>query len=159
MKFKIGIGYDIHRLVPGRKLVLGGITIEHSKGLLAHSDGDVLIHAISDAILGALALPNIGEAFPNSEAWTKDIDSKEILRYAKGKMINFNCEISNLDATIIAQEPQLARHITSMRSSLAEILDLETDSIGLKATSSEGLGEIGHGAAIAAIANVIIFSR
>jgi 2-C-methyl-D-erythritol 2,4-cyclodiphosphate synthase len=158
-KIKIGIGYDIHRLVPGRKLILGGIEIEHRRGLLGHSDGDVLTHAIADAILGALGLPNIGETFPNSEAWTKDLDSKEILKYAKSMLTEFNYEISNIDTTIIAEEPQLSRHINGMRSSIAEVLELEIGSIGLKATTNEGLGAIGSGEAIAAIANVIIISQ
>lgn len=158
VKIKIGTGYDIHRLGLGRKLFLGGIEIEHGKGLVGHSDADVLIHAIADAILGALGLPNIGEAFPDKETWTKDISSRIILEYANGKVLENGYTISNVDGVIVAQEPKLSPHLWRMRSSIGEMLAMEVGDIGLKATTNEGLGPIGNGEAIAAIANVLLLS-
>jgi 2-C-methyl-D-erythritol 2,4-cyclodiphosphate synthase len=158
MKIKIGTGYDIHRLVSGRKLILGGIEVPHGRGLLGHSDGDVLIHAIADAILGALGLHDIGEAFPDTAPWTEGMDSKKILEYSLKKVEEGRYAISNVDAVLIAEEPKLSAHILEIRSSIAAALNVEIANIGLKATTNEGLGPIGRGEAIAAIANVLIFA-
>jgi 2-C-methyl-D-erythritol 2,4-cyclodiphosphate synthase len=157
-KIKIGLGYDIHRLVVGRKLIIGGVEIEHHKGLQGHSDADVLIHAISDAILGALGKQNIGVIFPDTAEWTKDLNSKKILEYAWDRMNESNYRISNIDAIIIAQEPKLTPYLEKMRYVIAEILQMSPADVGLKATTNEGLGEIGQCEAIAVIANVLMVS-
>ncbi|MDR1433316.1 MAG: 2-C-methyl-D-erythritol 2,4-cyclodiphosphate synthase [Puniceicoccales bacterium] len=159
VKIKIGIGYDIHRLDFGRKLILGGVEIEYARGLVGHSDADALSHAIADAILGALGLPNIGEVFPDTEAWTEGIASGVILDYAREKICEHNFTISNIDAVIIAQEPKLSGYLQQMRSSIGEVLAVQAENIGLKATTNEGFGAIGNGEAIAAIANVLLMSR
>ncbi|MDR2737341.1 MAG: 2-C-methyl-D-erythritol 2,4-cyclodiphosphate synthase [Puniceicoccales bacterium] len=156
MKIRIGAGYDIHRLVKGRKLILGGVEISHHSGLLGHSDADVLTHAISDAILGALGLPNIGEIFPDTEIWTENMESKTILLYARNKLEELSYTISNLDAVIIAQEPKLSPHIEKMRLSISSTLGMAVGDVGLKAVTNERIGEIGHGDAIAAMANALI---
>ncbi|MDR1891301.1 MAG: 2-C-methyl-D-erythritol 2,4-cyclodiphosphate synthase [Puniceicoccales bacterium] len=159
MKIKVGIGYDIHRLAIGRQLILGGVTIDFHKGLLGHSDADVVIHAISDALLGALGLPNIGEVFPDTEAWTKDFDSRKILEYAHNMVIERCYKISNIDIVIIAQEPKLSPHLNKIRESIAAILQINGEDIGLKATTNEGIGAIGAGEAIASIANAILIAN
>jgi 2-C-methyl-D-erythritol 2,4-cyclodiphosphate synthase len=156
MSLKIGIGSDIHRLVPGRRLVLGGIEIAHDRGLLGHSDADVVIHAIADAILGALALPNIGEMFPDTAAWTKDLDSKKILARVVEKLEKGGYAIANVDAVIIAEAPKLSPHLDAMRHSLAEILKIQPIAVGLKATTNDGLGSIGRGEGIATMATVLL---
>jgi 2-C-methyl-D-erythritol 2,4-cyclodiphosphate synthase len=143
----------------GRKLILGGVEIDHHSGLLGHSDADVLIHAISDAILGALALPNIGEIFPDTEAWTDGLDSKKILRYVGSKLEEQKYHISNLDAVLIAQEPKLSPHIAKMRHSISSMLGIAAENIGIKATTNEHIGPIGRGEAIAAMANALILSN
>jgi 2-C-methyl-D-erythritol 2,4-cyclodiphosphate synthase len=158
VKVRIGIGYDVHRLVDGRRLVLGGVEIAHGRGLLGHSDGDVLIHAISDAILGALALPNIGEAFPNTAKWTDAMDSRKILEYAIGRMAKQGYALSNVDSVLIAQNPKLSPHIAKIRQSIAQIAKVDIGDVGVKATTNEELDSIGSGLAIAAIANVVVVS-
>jgi 2-C-methyl-D-erythritol 2,4-cyclodiphosphate synthase len=158
VKIKIGIGYDVHRLVDGRPLILGGVIIDSYKGLLGHSDADVLMHAISDALLGALGLPNIGEIFPNTEAWTQNLDSRKILKYAYGMANRMGYNISNVDAVIIAHEPKLSPYINKIRESIASILLIDIEDVGIKATTNEGLGLIGSGEAIASIANIILVS-
>jgi 2-C-methyl-D-erythritol 2,4-cyclodiphosphate synthase len=158
VKIKVGIGYDIHRLVVGRKLILGGVPIDFHKGLLGHSDADVLIHAIADALLGALGLPNIGQIFPNTETWTQELDSKKILKYAHGMISRMGYKISNMDIIIIAQKPELSPYIDKIRESIASILLLDGEDIGLKATTHERLGSIGSGKAIASFASTILIS-
>ena len=158
MNARIGNGYDIHRLVPGRKLVLGGIDIESELGLLGHSDADVVLHALSDAILGALALPDIGVHFPDSDPKNKDLDSKKILLFANGKLRERHFKISNLDITIIAEAPTLFPLIEKMKTSIGEILAIQKSQIGIKATTNEGLGDIGQKQAIAALATVLLLA-
>ncbi|MDR1173812.1 MAG: 2-C-methyl-D-erythritol 2,4-cyclodiphosphate synthase [Puniceicoccales bacterium] len=158
VKIKVGIGYDIHRLVPGRKLILGGVMIDFHKGLLGHSDADVLIHAIADALLGALGLPNIGQVFPDTETWTQGLDSKKILKYAQGMIDRMGYKISNIDVVIIAQEPKLSPYLDKIRKSIASILLINMEDIGLKAATNEWLGPIGSGESIASIANTILIS-
>jgi 2-C-methyl-D-erythritol 2,4-cyclodiphosphate synthase len=150
MELRIGNGYDIHRLSFGRKLLLGGIEIPSNKGLLGHSDGDCVCHSIADALLGALALPNIGQFFPNRDPKIKGMDSKQILKTIyEREILSRSYLIINIDTTIIAQEPKLAPHIESMRTTLSGILNVSRDCIGLKATTNEGLDSIGRREAIA----------
>ncbi|MDR2200970.1 MAG: 2-C-methyl-D-erythritol 2,4-cyclodiphosphate synthase [Puniceicoccales bacterium] len=149
MELRIGNGYDIHRLDYGRKLILGGIEIPFAKGLVGHSDADCLCHSIGDALLGALALPNIGEIFPPTDPHTEGIRSTEILATIYGEIYSRSYRIVNVDSTIIAQEPKLTPHIPSMRNLLAEILGINGSALGIKATSNEGLDAIGKLEAIA----------
>jgi 2-C-methyl-D-erythritol 2,4-cyclodiphosphate synthase len=159
VKIKIGIGNDIHQLVAGLKLILGGVAIDFHKGLLGHSDADVLIHAMADALLGALGLPNIGQVFPDAETWTKDLDSRKILKYAHDMVNKMGYTISNIDTVVIAQEPKLSPYFNKIRESIASILLVNIEDIGLKATTHERLGPIGFGQAIASISNTILISN
>lgn len=154
--FRIGFGYDVHRLSEGRKLVLGGVTVPHAKGLLGHSDADVLIHAIIDALLGALALGDIGQLFPDHDASFKDIDSRILLRQAYGRVLQAGYRLNNLDSTICAQEPRLAPFIPAMREILALDLQSEISAISVKATTEEGLGISGSREGITASATVLL---
>lgn len=147
---RIGHGYDVHRLVEGRKLILGGVDIPWEKGLLGHSDADVLTHAVMDSILGALGLGDIGKHFPDSDAAFKDADSVGMLRECAAMMKQRGCTLGNLDATIIAQRPKLASYLDAMREKLAAALETEPDRLNLKATTEEGLGFTGIGEGIAA---------
>ena len=153
---RIGHGYDIHRLGEGRALILGGVTIPHSKGLIGHSDSDCLTHAMAEAILGGAGLPDIGHFFPDSDPACKGMDSQEILRRAKREAGSIGYEIANIDATVIAEEPRLGPYIEAMKNVLSNTLDLTQDYIGIKATTSEGTGEIGRGGAIAAYAVALL---
>ncbi|WP_138159189.1 2-C-methyl-D-erythritol 2,4-cyclodiphosphate synthase [Peptoniphilus catoniae] len=153
---RIGIGYDVHKLVKGRKLFIGGIEINHSMGLLGHSDADVLIHAIMDAILGALALGDIGKLFPDTDNTYKDIDSKILLKKVYEIMSNKGYRISNLDTIVVAQEPKLKDYIDIMREKLAEILNTSVDNVSVKATTTEKLGFEGREEGISAHAVVIL---
>jgi len=155
---RIGQGYDVHKLVSDRKLILGGVEIEHSTGLLGHSDADVLLHAITDAILGALALGDIGNWFPDNDQQYKGADSIELLKTVINSEELSEWEISNLDATIMAQQPKLAPHITVMRRNIAKALNCEIDQVSIKATTTEKLGFCGREEGIAASA-VILLSR
>ncbi|MGA2543399.1 MAG: 2-C-methyl-D-erythritol 2,4-cyclodiphosphate synthase [Verrucomicrobiota bacterium] len=148
----VGIGYDVHPLVEGRQLILGGVSIPHPKGLDGHSDADVLMHAICDAILGALGQGDIGTFFPNSDPRWKDAPSKVFLHEAARQVRFHNGRIINVDATIIAQQPKLMPHIAAMKSNLAEALGIHFKKIGLKATTNEHLGFIGREEGIAALA-------
>ncbi|MDR0678401.1 MAG: 2-C-methyl-D-erythritol 2,4-cyclodiphosphate synthase [Holosporaceae bacterium] len=144
MKLRIGHGYDIHRLVEGRILILGGIKIPFERGLFGHSDADCLCHAITDALLGALALPDIGQFYPDTDEKTAGIDSTKILQNIyENEILCRGYKIENIDCTIIAQEPQLASYIHLMRSNLAKLLQLSKDQVGIKATTNEGLDAIG----------------
>jgi 2-C-methyl-D-erythritol 2,4-cyclodiphosphate synthase len=150
MELRIGNGYDIHRLVFGRKLILGGVEIPFERGLLGHSDGDCLCHAMADALLGALALPNIGQFFPNGDPQLRGIDSAQMLKTIyEREILPRSYRIVNTDSTIIAQKPHLATHLGTMRRTLGEVLGLNGDRIGIKATTNEVLDAIGKGEAIA----------
>ena len=154
--YRVGIGYDIHRLAKGRKLFLGGVTITHSKGLLGHSDADVLLHAICDALLGAAGLGDIGEHFPDREIKYKDIRStvllKEVLRLLKGK----HFKPVNLDTILIIERPKIAPYKSKIEKSIARLLDISQKAISLKATTAEGIGDIGRSKAIAAWCSVLL---
>lgn len=141
---RIGNGYDVHKLVEGRKLVLGGIEIPHIKGVLGHSDGDVLIHAIMDAILGALALGDIGKHFPDTDMKYEGIDSKILLKKVYEIMTDKGYKIGNLDSIIVAQKPKLKDYIDSMRKTIADILHVEVENVSVKATTEEKLGFTGE---------------
>ncbi|HZX11063.1 MAG TPA: 2-C-methyl-D-erythritol 2,4-cyclodiphosphate synthase [Acidobacteriota bacterium] len=156
MKIKIGIGYDIHKLVKGEKLYLGGIHIPFSKGLLGHSDGDSLIHALADALLGALGKGDIGTFFPDTDPKYKNISSRIILQDVMEKVRSQGYEISNIDSIIIAEKPKMEPHIPEMKKILCPILGIHSDGLGIKAKTKEGFGEIGRGTAIAAWAAVIL---
>lgn len=147
---RIGIGYDVHKLVEGRDLIMGGVTIPYEKGLLGHSDADVLLHAIMDALLGAAALGDIGKHFPDTDPQYKGASSMELLEQV-GRLIEEELYvISNIDATIIAQRPKMAPHIETMRANVAKALHLEKSQINIKATTEEGLGFTGSGEGISA---------
>ncbi len=153
---KIGLGYDIHRLVKGKKLFLGGIEIPFKKGLLAHSDGDVILHAVSDAILGALGKGDIGEHFPNTNKIFKGIKSSLILAKVFDFVKTSGLKISNLDVTLIAQEPKISLYKNKMKKNISGILKVTPDKINIKATTNENIGLIGKGKAIAALAVVLL---
>ena len=145
---RVGIGYDVHRLVAGRKLILGGVDIPCELGLLGHSDADVLLHAIMDALLGAAALGDIGKHFPDADEKYKGISSLELLRQV-AKLLEDNLYlISNIDATIIAQKPKMSEHIDEMRQNIADALQLSMEQVNIKATTEEGLGFTGRGEGI-----------
>ena len=156
MSIRIGTGYDIHRLVPDRKLILGGIEVEHELGLLGHSDADVLIHAIIDALLGAAALGDIGTYFPDTSNEYKDADSAVLLRETADLLINAGYEIVNIDSSLICQKPKLAPYIRRMRQNLADILGIDISEISIKAKTNEKLDSVGRGEAIAALTAVLI---
>ena len=147
---RIGHGYDVHRLVEGRALILGGVNIPFEKGLLGHSDADVLTHAVMDALLGAAALGDIGQHFPDSDPAYKGADSLALARKVAMLLQAKNCRVENVDATILAQAPKLAPHIPQMRKNLALALGLPVDAVSVKATTEEGLGFTGSGEGIAA---------
>jgi len=153
---RIGHGYDVHRLVDGRPLMLGGIHIPHSQGLLGHSDGDVVLHAICDAILGALALGDIGQQFPDTDERYTGIDSAELLRVVHGRLRATGWGIGNLDVTICAERPRIAPHGVVMRARIAELLGVPAGCVSVKAKTNEGLDAVGRGEAIAATAVVLI---
>lgn len=147
-----GIGYDVHRLAAGRPLILGGVEIDHALGLEGHSDADVLSHAIADAVLGAAGQPDIGHFFPNTDERFRGISSLEILRRVREIAAAHVSEIVNVDATVIAEAPKLAPHIPAMKERIAAALSLPAERVGLKATTNEGLGFLGRGEGIAAMA-------
>ena len=153
---RIGHGYDVHRLVEGRRLILGGVEIPWEKGLLGHSDADVLTHALMDALLGAAALGDIGKLFPDKHPAYEGADSVELLRKVTALLREQGYRIANVDCTVIAQRPRLAPHIPEMRRRLAEAMELETDRVSVKATTEEGLGFTGEGLGIAAHAVALI---
>lgn len=155
---RIGHGYDVHRLVEGRPLIIGGVDIPWDKGLLGHSDADVLLHAIADAILGALALGDIGKHFPDSDPAYKGADSRLLLREVISIATTTGYRVGNLDTTIIAQQPKLAPHIESMRAAIADICQAPIGSISVKATTEEGLGFSGRQEGIAAHAVVALYT-
>lgn len=156
---RVGIGYDVHQLVVGRPLILGGIVIPHHLGLLGHSDADVLTHAIMDAILGALGKGDIGKHFPDTASRYKDISSIELLKQVKALMDESNYEIGNLDATIVAQKPKLAPYIDAMRRLISETLACGIENVNIKATTTERLGFEGQELGISSQAVVLLQSR
>jgi 2-C-methyl-D-erythritol 2,4-cyclodiphosphate synthase len=149
---RAGIGYDIHRLAADRRLVLGGVAIEHPTGCTGHSDGDVLLHALMDALLGAANLGDIGRHFPSDDPAYAGARSTELMRKVGGLVRERGLSITSLDATVIAQEPRLAPHVQAMRDTIAKALDIGVDRVSVKATTNDGLGLVGAGEAIAALA-------
>ena len=150
------MGYDVHRLTEDRKLVLGGVEIPYEKGLLGHSDADVLLHAVMDALLGAAALGDIGKYFPDTDPAYKGISSILLLKHVGGLLRSNGWKIGNIDATVIAQRPKLAPYIRNMCENIAEALDIDIDQINVKATTEEGLGFTGEGLGIASNAICIV---
>ena len=146
---RVGIGFDAHRLVDGRRLVLGGLPIEHGRGLEGHSDGDAVLHALADALLGAVAAPDIGSLFPSTDPQWAGASSDRFVREACRIVASRGLRVEHVDLVIIAAEPRLAPHVDSMRARLAEILGIEPDSVGLKATTTDGMGFTGRGEGIA----------
>ena len=147
---RVGLGYDVHKLVEGRKLIIGGVDIPHEKGLLGHSDADVLIHAVMDSILGALALGDIGKHFPDTDEKYKGADSMKLLEFVYNLINEKGYNIGNIDCTIIAQSPKMAPHIQNMRENIAKTLNTSIENINVKATTEEGLGFTGAKEGIAA---------
>ncbi len=156
MNIRVGFGYDVHQLVEGRELWLGGIRIEHSLGLLGHSDADVLLHAVCDAILGAANMRDIGYHFPDTSSETLNIDSKVILRKTMELVENKGYKFGNLDATICAERPKINPHVEAMRTCMAEIMNTDPDNISIKATTTERLGFTGREEGISAYAVVLL---
>lgn len=155
---RIGIGYDVHPLIEGRPLVVGGVIVPHERGLDGHSDGDVLAHAIIDALLGAAALGDIGRHFPSDDERFRGAKSVELLRQSAALVSDAGYVVANIDATVIAQAPMLAPHILRMRELLADALGIDPSSVSVKATSTDDLGSIGRGEGIAAVAVALIDS-
>jgi 2-C-methyl-D-erythritol 2,4-cyclodiphosphate synthase len=156
---RIGTGYDIHRLVEGRKLVLGGVEIPFEKGLLGHSDSDVLTHAICDALLGAAALGDIGTHFPDTEARWADVSSMDLLARVVQLLADQGYRVSNVDATVMAERPKLKPYVAAIRERLAWVLEVHLDQVSVKAKTSEGLESVGRGEAIAAQAVALLHVR
>lgn len=156
---RIGHGYDVHRFGEGAFITLGGVRIPHSFGLIAHSDGDVLLHALADALLGAAALGDIGKHFPDTDPTFKGADSRELLRHVLGLLQAKGWQVGNVDATIIAQAPKMAAHIQQMRSLIAEDLQVTLDQVNVKATTTEKLGFTGREEGIAVHAVALLAAR
>jgi len=156
-KIKIGHGFDVHQLVAGRRLIIGGVDIPFDRGLLGHSDADVLLHAIADALLGAAALGDIGKHFPDTDARYKGIDSRQLLRHVVSLLTANGFAIGNIDATIIAQAPRMSPHIAAMRANIAADTSLALDDVNVKATTTEELGFTGRGEGIASEAVCLIY--
>ena len=156
MKIRVGFGFDVHQLVEGRELWLGGIRLEHEKGLLGHSDADVLIHAICDALLGAANMRDISFHFPDTAGEFKDVDSKILLKRTVGLIATKGYRVGNIDATICAERPKLKAHIPAIQEKLAEVMETDTDDVSIKATTTEKLGFTGREEGISAYATVLI---
>ena len=159
MNIRIGNGFDVHALVAGRKLILGGVAIPYDRGLDGHSDADVLLHAVCDAILGALALGDLGTHFPDTDPRWKDVDSRVLLRDVVSVASTEGWRTGNLDATLIAQAPKLAPHVPAMRANLAADLGCNLEDVSVKATTTERLGFTGRGEGIAALATVLLMRQ
>lgn len=157
MNIRVGFGYDVHKFAPGREMWLGGIRIEHALGLLGHSDADVLIHALCDALLGAANLRDIGFHFPDNSAEYKNIDSKILLLETMQLIRQNGYEFGNADCTVCAEAPRLNPHIPAMQSCLSEVMGVEADTISIKATTSEKMGFVGREEGIASYATVLIY--
>ena len=158
MNFRIGEGWDVHALVPGRALVIGGVTIEHSMGLLGHSDADVLLHAITDALLGAAGLGDIGRHFPDTDAAFRGADSGVLLAEAARRVREKGYAIGNIDSTVVAQAPRLAAHIPAMRAAIAQAVGVDEGRVNVKAKTAERLGPVGQGLAMEARAVALIYA-
>lgn len=156
MKLRSGIGFDVHQLAPGRDLVLGGVKIPHEKGCVAHSDGDVLIHAICDALLGALGMGDIGMHFPDSDNLYRNIDSKILLEKVGGMISEKGFRICNIDSVVCLQRPKLREYISSMQSAIANSLNINPEDVSVKATTTEKLGFVGREEGVAAHAVVLL---
>lgn len=156
LAFRVGEGWDIHALVPGRPLILGGVHVPHPMGLLGHSDADALLHAITDAVLGAAGLGDIGSHFPDSDPAFKGADSRELLSQAVATVCQKGWQVSNVDCTIVAQAPRLSGHREAMRQSIAKVLGIPPDSVNVKAKTAERLGPVGQMQAIEARAVVLL---
>lgn len=156
MKMRVGMGYDVHRLVANRKLILGGVEIPHTLGLLGHSDADVLIHAICDALLGAANMRDIGYHFPDTSDETLDMDSKIILRKTIELIATKGYRLGNIDATVCAERPKINPHVPAMKATLAKVMECDEDQISIKATTTEKLGFTGREEGISAYATVLI---
>jgi 2-C-methyl-D-erythritol 2,4-cyclodiphosphate synthase len=156
MNFRIGQGYDVHRLVDGRRMVLGGVEIPFEKGILGHSDADVLLHAICDAMLGALALGDIGKHFPDTDPQFKNISSITLLSKVNQLVVSRNYRTVNIDATIVLQRPKIAPYVDDMRKNISQAIGISVDDISIKATTSEGMGFTGTGEGIVAFAAVLL---
>jgi 2-C-methyl-D-erythritol 2,4-cyclodiphosphate synthase len=159
MNVRIGNGFDVHALVAGRKLILGGVTIPWDRGLEGHSDADVLLHAVCDAILGALAMGDLGAHFPDTDPRWKGVDSRALLRHVASLAAKDGWKTGNLDATLIAQAPKLAPHVAAMRANLAADLGCELEDVSVKATTTERLGFTGRSEGIAALATVLLLRQ
>jgi 2-C-methyl-D-erythritol 2,4-cyclodiphosphate synthase len=156
LKLKAGIGYDIHRLVSGRKLYLGGVEVPFKKGLLGHSDGDVVIHAVIDAMLGAMGEGDIGRLFPDTDPRYKGIRSLELLKAVMSRLAKKKYKVVNIDTVIVAQSPKLGPYINNMKRTLVPVLKVAKEGLGIKPKTNEGLGPVGRGQAIAAWAIVVL---
>jgi len=156
MKFKVGLGFDSHRLVAGRPLIVGGVNIPSTVGCLAHSDGDVLIHALIDALLGAAGLGDIGQKFPETDPAYENISSLELLQRVMAEVKTSGLAVANADIIVILEKPRLAPFIVQMKERLCPILELQFSSLGIKAKTAEGLGEVGAGRAVEAWATVLL---
>ena len=159
MNFRIGEGWDVHALVPGRKLILGGEEIPHTTGLLGHSDADVLLHAITDAVLGAAGLGDIGRHFPDTDAQFKGADSSVLLQEAMRRVRGAGYELVNIDSTVIAQAPKLAPHMAAINASVAQALGVQSDQVNVKAKTAEKLGPVGMGQSMEARAVALLARR
>jgi 2-C-methyl-D-erythritol 2,4-cyclodiphosphate synthase len=155
-QIRIGFGYDVHEFTDNRKLILGGVEIPHTKGLLGHSDADVLLHAICDAMLGALALGDIGMHFPDTDEKYKDADSKKLLKHVDELIHANGYEVSNIDSSILLQKPKLSPYVNEMRRTISEIVNISVAHISIKATTTEGLGFVGREEGCAAHAVVLL---
>ena len=155
-KFRVGFGYDVHQLVAGRDLIIGGVSINYHKGALGHSDADVLLHALADALLGAASMGDIGTHFPDTDPKFKDFDSKLILKEVFIKIRDAGFQINNVDTTVVLQEPKIKDHIPEMKSVIASILDMDLNNVSVKATTTEYMGYIGNNEGLAAFAIVSI---
>jgi 2-C-methyl-D-erythritol 2,4-cyclodiphosphate synthase len=155
-RFRVGQGYDVHALVPGRRLVIGGVDIPFGRGLLGHSDGDVLLHAITDALLGAAALGDIGKLFPDSDDTYHNADSRVLLKAAAERVREAGWRIENIDATVIAERPKIAPHVDAMREAIASCCGLEAAAVSVKGKTSEKLGALGRSEGIAALAVALL---
>ncbi|UDG83024.1 2-C-methyl-D-erythritol 2,4-cyclodiphosphate synthase [Candidatus Vallotia lariciata] len=159
MNWRIGQGYDVHKLIPGRPLVIGGMIVPYDRGLLGYSDADVLLHAITDALLGGAALGDIGRHFPNEDRNFSGANSRDLMREAARRVAKAGFYIVNVDSTVIAQQPKLSKYIPSMRGNIAIDLDIHDNAINIKAKTNENLGYIGRGEAVEAQAVVLLTSR
>lgn len=153
---RVGYGYDVHQFSAGRKLILGGIEIPHDRGLQGHSDADILLHAITDAILGALALGDIGTHFPDTDSTWKDADSAQLLQASYAMVTQKGFQLSNIDSTVVAEEPRLKPFIAQIQDRISKILSISPDRVSIKATTSEKMGFVGRGEGVAAMCTILL---